>query len=34
MSAKTYTLLGPGRRPYQSPTPGTLAGHKGGRSPP
>lgn len=28
MSAKTYTLLGPDRRPYQSPTRGTLGGHR------
>jgi hypothetical protein len=31
MSTKTYTLLGPGGRPYQNPTPGTLGGHKQGR---
>ena len=26
---KTYTLLDQERRPYQSPTPGTLGGHRG-----
>ena len=31
MTVKTYTLLGPDRRPYQSATPGTLAGHRRGR---
>lgn len=31
MSARTYTLLGPDRRPYSSPTPGTLGGHRRGR---
>ncbi len=28
---KTYTLLGADRRPYQSPAPGRLGGHKAGR---
>ena len=28
---KTYTLLGPDRRRYQSFEPGTLGGHKGTR---
>lgn len=27
----TYTLLGPDRRPYESPTPGSLGGHRRGR---
>jgi hypothetical protein len=31
MTVKTYTLLGPDRRPYQSATPATLAGHRPGR---
>ena len=31
MTVKTYTLLGPDRRPYQSETPATLAGHRAGR---
>ena len=31
MSARTYTLLGPGRTPYRSCTPGTLGGHRGTR---
>ncbi|MEV6979711.1 hypothetical protein AB0M95_00335 [Sphaerisporangium sp. NPDC051017] len=26
--AKTYTLLGPDRRPYESPVAGTLGGHR------
>jgi methylphosphotriester-DNA--protein-cysteine methyltransferase len=25
---RTYTLLGPDRRPYRSDTPGTLGGHR------
>jgi hypothetical protein len=25
--ARSYTLLGPDRRPYQSPTPGAFGGH-------
>jgi hypothetical protein len=29
MGEKTYTLLGPDRRPYTSTTPGTLGGHRG-----
>jgi len=28
---RTYTLLGADRRPYESPEPGTLGGHRGGR---
>ena len=28
---KLFTLLGPDRRPYQSPTPGTLGGHSGSK---
>ena len=28
MSARTYTLLGADRRPYCSPTPGALGGHR------
>lgn len=28
---RTYTLLGPDGRPYRSPTPGTLGGHRRGR---
>jgi hypothetical protein len=28
MEARTYTLLGADRRPYQSPTPGTLGGER------
>lgn len=28
---RTYTLLGPDRRPYRSTIPGTLGGHKRGR---
>ena len=31
MTVKTYTLLGPDRRPYQSATPATLGGHRPGR---
>lgn len=31
MSAKTYTLLGADRKPYDSTTPGTVGGHRGGR---
>ena len=31
MTVKTYTLLGPDRRPYQSTTPAPLAGHRRGR---
>lgn len=31
MSAKTYTLLGPDRRPYQSAMPGALGGHRSAR---
>ena len=27
----TYTLMGPDHRPYASPTPGTLGGHKRAR---
>jgi hypothetical protein len=30
-NARTYTLLGPDRRLYPSPIPGTLGGHKRGR---
>src|SRR5438094_1246887 len=29
--AKLYTLLGPDRRPYHSPTPGALGGHRRAR---
>ncbi|WP_445527654.1 Ada metal-binding domain-containing protein [Streptomyces cyslabdanicus] len=29
--ARTYTLLGGDGRPYQSPVPGTLGGHRRGR---
>jgi hypothetical protein len=29
--ARTYTLLGPDRRPYRSAVPGTLGGYKPGR---
>jgi hypothetical protein len=29
MERKTYTLLGPDRRPYTSETPGTLGGYRG-----
>lgn len=28
MEARTYTLLGADRRPYQSPTPGRFGGHR------
>ena len=28
---RTFTLLGPDRRPYQSATPGTLGGYRPGR---
>jgi metal binding Ada-like protein len=28
LGVKTYTLLDRDRRPYQSPTPGTLGGHR------
>jgi methylphosphotriester-DNA--protein-cysteine methyltransferase len=28
---KRYTLIGPGGAPYQSPTPGTLGGHRATR---
>ena len=28
MSPRTWTLLGSDARPYQSPTPGTLGGHR------
>ena len=31
MTVKTYTLLGRDRRPYQSATPATLAGHRPSR---
>jgi len=31
MAAKTYTLLGPDRRPYQSATPGALGGYRPAR---
>jgi methylphosphotriester-DNA--protein-cysteine methyltransferase len=31
MTAKTYTLLGPDRQPYQSTTPGALGGHQSSR---
>lgn len=31
MSGKTYTLLGPDRKPYLSPIPGTVGGHRGCR---
>ena len=31
MTVKTYTLLGPDRRLYQSATPATLGGHRPGR---
>jgi len=29
--AKLYTLIGRDGRPYQSPTPGTLGGHRGNK---
>jgi hypothetical protein len=28
---RTWTLLGPDRRPYQSPVPGSLGGHRRSR---
>jgi hypothetical protein len=28
---RSYTLLGPDRKPYVSTTPGTLGGHKGSK---
>jgi methylphosphotriester-DNA--protein-cysteine methyltransferase len=31
MTARTYTLLGPDRQPYQSATSGALGGHRPGR---
>lgn len=31
MSEKTYALLGPDRKPYESATPGTLGGHRSAR---
>ena len=31
MTARTYTLLGPHRQPYQSATPGALGGYRPGR---
>ena len=31
MRSKTYTLLGADRKPYESTTPGTVGGHRGGR---
>jgi hypothetical protein len=31
MTVKTYTLLGPDGRPYQSAAPATLGGHRPGR---
>jgi hypothetical protein len=31
MTARTYTLLGSDRQPYQSSTPGALGGHRPGR---
>lgn len=31
MTGKTYTLLDPDRKPYESTTPGTVGGHRGGR---
>ncbi|MCY7417017.1 MAG: metal-binding protein [Chloroflexi bacterium] len=30
-AARTWTLLGTDRRPYQSPVPGSLGGHRGSR---
>lgn len=30
-AARTWTLLGADRRPYQSPVPGSLGGHRGSR---
>ena len=32
MTARTYTLLGPHRQPYQSATSGALGGYRPGRS--
>jgi hypothetical protein len=29
VAGRTWTLLGPDRRPYQSELPGTLGGHRG-----
>ena len=29
--ARTWTLIGPDGRPHESPVPGTLGGHRGGR---
>jgi hypothetical protein len=31
VTARTYTLLGPDRQPYQSATRGALGGHRPGR---
>ncbi|WP_420159113.1 Ada metal-binding domain-containing protein [Nocardiopsis sp. CNT-189] len=31
MNGKTYTLLGPGPRAYESAVPGRLGGHRGSR---
>lgn len=31
MTGKTYTLLDADRKPYESTTPGTVGGHRGGR---
>lgn len=31
MTARTWTLLGSDRLPYESPIPGALGGHGGGR---
>jgi len=31
MTARTYTLLGPDRQPYQSATSGALGGHRPSR---
>jgi hypothetical protein len=31
VTARTYTLLGPDRKPYESATAGTLGGHRGSR---
>ena len=30
MTARTWTLLGSDRLPYESPIPGALGGHRGG----
>jgi hypothetical protein len=30
-ASRKYTLLGADRKPYQSPTPGTLGGHRHGK---